>query len=131
MISGREPSCQVRVAAVGCGYWGKNLVRNFAELGALAAICDPNRPAADELGERYRIPVAEFEAVLQDDSIAAVAIGAPAVLHAELTRRWTTGKASLVRLSACEDKPWGVREFTLSDASNNCIRFCAPIPPSA
>ncbi len=28
------------IAVVGCGYWGKNLVRNFAELGALRTICD-------------------------------------------------------------------------------------------
>ena len=28
------------VAVVGMGYWGKNLVRNFYELDALAAICD-------------------------------------------------------------------------------------------
>ena len=34
------------MAAIGCGYWGKNFVRNFAELGALAAICDPDRKAA-------------------------------------------------------------------------------------
>jgi hypothetical protein len=40
-VLGREPGCSVRVAAIGCGYWGKNLVRYFAELGALAAICDP------------------------------------------------------------------------------------------
>ena len=26
-----------RIAVVGCGYWGKNLVRNFSQLGALAA----------------------------------------------------------------------------------------------
>ena len=112
MISGREPSCQVRVAAVGCGYWGKNLVRNFAELGALAAICDPNRAAADELGERYHIPVAEFEAVLQDDSIAAVAIAAPAVLHAELTRRSIeAGKHAFV------EKPLAL---TLAEAEQLC-----------
>ena len=30
------------IAVVGCGHWGKNLVRNFAELGALTAVCDPN-----------------------------------------------------------------------------------------
>ena len=30
------------IAVIGCGDWGKNLVRNFAELGALAAVCDPN-----------------------------------------------------------------------------------------
>ena len=30
----------MRVAVVGSGYWGKNLVRNFHALGALAAVCD-------------------------------------------------------------------------------------------
>ena len=39
----------VPVAVIGCGYWGKNLVRNFAELGALAAICDPDRATAAQL----------------------------------------------------------------------------------
>jgi predicted dehydrogenase/acetyltransferase-like isoleucine patch superfamily enzyme len=87
LVRGRETDYPARVAAVGCGYWGKNLVRNFAELGALAAICDPNRDAADELADRYHIPVAEFEAVLHDSEIAGVAIAAPATLHAELARR--------------------------------------------
>ena len=83
----REQGCPVRVATVGCGYWGKNLVRNFAELGALAAICDPDHAAAGELSDRYHAPVAEFEAVLRDANITGVAIAAPAVLHAELARR--------------------------------------------
>lgn len=30
----------INVAVVGSGYWGKNLVRNFNELGALHTICD-------------------------------------------------------------------------------------------
>ena len=30
------------VAVVGVGYWGKNLVRNFFELGALRTVCDGN-----------------------------------------------------------------------------------------
>jgi UDP-2-acetamido-3-amino-2,3-dideoxy-glucuronate N-acetyltransferase len=76
----------VQIAAVGCGYWGKNLVRNFAELGALAAICDPNRTAAVALADRYHSPIATFDAVLRDDDIAGVAIAAPAALHAELVR---------------------------------------------
>jgi UDP-2-acetamido-3-amino-2,3-dideoxy-glucuronate N-acetyltransferase len=85
--TGRDQGCPVRVAAVGCGYWGKNLVRNFAELGALAAICDPDQEAALRLADRYHTRVAGLEAVLRDDTIAGVAIAAPAVLHAELTRR--------------------------------------------
>ena len=31
-----------KVVVVGAGYWGKNLIRNFFELGALGAICDNN-----------------------------------------------------------------------------------------
>ena len=31
---------QASVAVVGVGYWGKNLVRNFYDLGGLAALCD-------------------------------------------------------------------------------------------
>jgi UDP-2-acetamido-3-amino-2,3-dideoxy-glucuronate N-acetyltransferase len=28
------------IAIVGCGYWGKNLVRNFHSIGVLTHICD-------------------------------------------------------------------------------------------
>ena len=28
----------MHVAVIGCGYWGKNLVRNFAQLGALSPV---------------------------------------------------------------------------------------------
>jgi UDP-2-acetamido-3-amino-2,3-dideoxy-glucuronate N-acetyltransferase len=87
VISERDTGCPVRVAAVGCGYWGKNLVRNFAELRALAAICDPDHTAARELADRYHAPVAKFDEVLRDDEIAGVAIAAPAALHGELARR--------------------------------------------
>src|SRR6266704_2107298 len=42
MLSSTNKS-KARVAVVGVGYWGKNLVRNFHELGALAALCDADR----------------------------------------------------------------------------------------
>ena len=29
-----------KIALVGCGYWGKNLCRNFYGLGALASVVD-------------------------------------------------------------------------------------------
>ena len=29
------------VAVLGCGYWGKNLVRNLNAIGALDLVCDP------------------------------------------------------------------------------------------
>jgi UDP-2-acetamido-3-amino-2,3-dideoxy-glucuronate N-acetyltransferase len=78
---------QVPVAVIGCGYWGKNLVRNFSELGTLAAISDPDQAAAATLSERFDAPVRSLDFVLGDPSIAAVAIAAPAVHHASLARR--------------------------------------------
>ena len=30
------------LAVVGAGYWGKNLVRNFADIGSLHTVCDNN-----------------------------------------------------------------------------------------
>jgi UDP-2-acetamido-3-amino-2,3-dideoxy-glucuronate N-acetyltransferase len=63
------------------------LVRNFADLGALAAICDPDRAAAETLAQEHGSAVADIETVLSDSGIAGVAIAAPAVLHASLARR--------------------------------------------
>ena len=39
------------ITVVGCGYWGKNLVRNFSELGALYSICDPNTEIANKYAD--------------------------------------------------------------------------------
>src|SRR5712671_3432542 len=72
------------VAVIGCGYWGRNLVRNFAELGALAAICDPDQATASQLSARYGAPVTVLEPMLRDPAIAGVAIAAPAAQHAAL-----------------------------------------------
>ena len=29
-----------KIAVIGAGYWGENLIRNFNDLGHLGAICD-------------------------------------------------------------------------------------------
>ena len=74
----------VQVAVCGCGYWGKNLVRNFAALGALAAISDPEPEPAATLARDFSVPVRPWADVLADTGIPAVAIAAPAALHAQL-----------------------------------------------
>ena len=43
------------IAVVGCGHWGKNLVRNFADLGSLAAVCDPNAEVAQQYADQYLV----------------------------------------------------------------------------
>src|ERR1041385_8313093 len=83
-LAKREGARLPWVAVIGCGYWGKNLVRNFAELGALAAICEPDTAAAAPLAKQYGAPVEDLAAVLADPAIEAVAIAAPAATHAAL-----------------------------------------------
>jgi predicted dehydrogenase len=75
------------VAVLGCGFWGRNLVRNFAELGVLKAIVDPDRAAAEELAEKFDVPVLEESEVFADESITAIATASPAPLHRDITTR--------------------------------------------
>ncbi|MCW2238629.1 Gfo/Idh/MocA family oxidoreductase [Azospirillum canadense] len=77
----------VRVAVVGCGYWGINLVRNFHALGALAAISEASPTRADELSRQFEVPALPFEAVLADPAIHAVVLATPAETHAALAIR--------------------------------------------
>ena len=98
---------QPAVAVVGAGYWGKNLVRNFGQLRALAAICDADAEQLARIGEgqpearRYTA----FEQVLEDPDIEAVVLATPAVRHYEQARAaMEAGKDVFV------EKPLALRE---------------------
>ena len=41
------------IAVIGMGYWGKNLARNFHELGALHTICDTSPAVEKEWKAKY------------------------------------------------------------------------------
>ena len=72
------------IAVVGCGYWGKNLVRNYAEIGALAAVCDPNTDVAKFFANEYDVAHFNFSEVLTNKDIDGVVLAVPAELHASL-----------------------------------------------
>jgi predicted dehydrogenase len=73
------------VAVVGCGYWGKNLVRNFAELGVLRVICDACHQSLEKFKEQYGVEgVTDFSQVLSMSDVRAVVIATPAITHAGL-----------------------------------------------
>jgi predicted dehydrogenase len=78
----------VRIAIVGYGYWGPNLVRNFSETkGAqVAAVCDLRPAVLEQVKTRYPgVKVTtEFSAILEDESIDAVALATPVDTHADL-----------------------------------------------
>jgi len=41
------------IAIIGTGYWGKNLVRNFYNLGALHTMCDSDPDAVNKFLKMY------------------------------------------------------------------------------
>ena len=82
-----SPCPPPRVAVVGCGYWGKNLVRNYHELGALAAVADADPGRARGYAEAAGVAALGFEEALADPGIDAVVIATPAEMHAAMTAR--------------------------------------------
>ncbi len=81
---------QLRVAVVGCGYWGPNLARNFHQLktARLVALCDTDFSRASEVAALYpeASPVANVADVLNNPNISAVAIATPARSHFALAK---------------------------------------------
>ncbi|MGE0260389.1 MAG: Gfo/Idh/MocA family oxidoreductase [Alphaproteobacteria bacterium] len=113
---------RVPVAVIGCGYWGKNLVRNFAELGVLAAIADPDEGTAANLSERFDTPVRDPGHVLNDPSIAAVAIAAPAAHHASLaSAALEAGKHVFVEKPLALTLAEAERLCQLAEQRNRCL----------
>ena len=82
------PTKNPKVAVVGSGYWGKNLVRNFYQIGALKVICDKDTRVLEQFKDQY--PQVETCVLLNDalsrDDIDGIVIATPAETHYKLAR---------------------------------------------
>lgn len=79
----------MKISVVGGGYWGRNLVRNFYELGVLGSICDLDTSVLKGYGEKYPgvVMTQSFDDVLRDSEIQGVVISVPAAQHFDLARK--------------------------------------------
>lgn len=77
-----------KVAVIGAGYWGKNLIRVFNELGALRLICDISAKTLKE--ESKSLPSIKTTnsliKVLKNQDIDAVVIATPAATHYKIAK---------------------------------------------
>ncbi|MFP6768431.1 MAG: Gfo/Idh/MocA family oxidoreductase, partial [Planctomycetaceae bacterium] len=87
-VSSGEP---IRVAVIGYGYWGPNLVRNFSGLDgcAVTAVCDLDAEVLTAVARRYPSVRTTDDAtvLLGGDDIDAVAIATPVSTHHRLARQ--------------------------------------------
>jgi len=78
----------IRIGVIGYGYWGPNLVRNFAELGpaGVAAVADLDPKKLEVVSKRFPAvkTTTDYQELLRDPSIDAVAIATPVNTHFEL-----------------------------------------------
>ena len=78
----------IRVAVVGYGYWGPNLLRNFTECPdtEVCAVADLNPARLQHIRQRYpRIETtADYREILANSQIDAVAIATPVSTHFSL-----------------------------------------------
>jgi UDP-2-acetamido-3-amino-2,3-dideoxy-glucuronate N-acetyltransferase len=88
MQGGPLHQSKINVAVVGVGHWGKNLVRNFYDLGVLSVLCDAQGSVEASYRSQYQKVrfCREFSEVLTDPSITAVALATPAVTHYEMAK---------------------------------------------
>lgn len=78
-----------RVALIGCGNWGKNLVRNFHHLGALSTVCDSDQKRLDFVSREFRgvKTTSDYQSVLDDKEVSAIVIATPSDTHFNLARQ--------------------------------------------
>ncbi|NPV81869.1 MAG: Gfo/Idh/MocA family oxidoreductase [Firmicutes bacterium] len=77
----------IKVAVIGSGNWGKNLVRNFRALGALGAIVETDAGLRAKLADEYSgIPLYDDYRDVWATDIPAVVIATPAATHYAIAR---------------------------------------------
>ena len=81
----RSVDVPVRIALVGYGYWGPNLLRNYLELSGawVSWVCDSRPEALAKVGVRYpAIPTTgDLEQVLADPDVDDMVIATPISTH--------------------------------------------------
>jgi predicted dehydrogenase len=81
----------IRVAVVGAGHWGPNLIRNFHDESRsdVTWVIDTNAARIDQLRERYPNARMSPDAgdALSDPQVDAVVVSTPTITHYEIARR--------------------------------------------
>ncbi len=72
-----------KIAVLGCGLWGRNIVRNFYNLNALGMVCDLDDENLAKVKEQYPEvkTTKDFHDILNSDEIMGVVVVTPSHTH--------------------------------------------------
>ena len=111
----------IKIAIIGYGYWGPNLLRNFenSNFFEVKYVCDKNNESLKKISSSNKkiIKTREISTVLKDNSIDAIAISTPVNSHYKIAESaLRAGKHIFV------EKP-------LADSSGKCcLLYTSPSP---
>ncbi len=78
-----------KVAVLGCGLWGRNIVRNFYNLEVLHSVCDLDEENLQKVREQYSgvHTTSDFDEILNNPDITAVAVVTPSHTHFKMVKK--------------------------------------------
>src|SRR4051812_22931435 len=80
------------IGVIGCGYWGPNLLRNFAEneTAHLSWICDLDQARLNSMSRRYPSAqtTVDYRQLVDDPGLEAVAIVTPVATHYQIAKEF-------------------------------------------
>ncbi len=81
----------VGIGVVGAGYWGPNLIRNFAAISGarMVSVADRDRRRLDHMGSQFPDVgrVVDVDELLNDERVQGIALATPADSHFSLAKR--------------------------------------------
>jgi predicted dehydrogenase len=118
----------LRVAVIGAGYWGPNLIRNFeaCPVADLRTVCDLDIERARRVLGRHTTVAAttSLEEVLADEDVEAVAVATPARTHLEIVlAALDAGKHVLVEKPLAASVAEG-RKLVEAAAARDLVLMC-------
>lgn len=70
-----------RIAVIGAGYWGNNIIRNLKMMGFLSGICDIDANRAKERAAHFETKVFSMRELMLDKNVDAVVLATPSHTH--------------------------------------------------
>lgn len=112
----------INVGVIGCGYWGPNLIRNFWGLpeSDVKMVCDVDKKRLDHMRKLYHVNTnSDFEKIIKDEDIHAVAIATPVFSHFGLAKKsLLAGKHTFIEKPMCATVEQGKELIDLAVKNN-------------
>ena len=79
---------QQKIAVIGCGVWGRNIVRNFNNLNVLDTVCDIDEENLKKVAQEYpSVKITrDFHDIINNPEITGVAVVTPSHTHYKLVK---------------------------------------------